>query len=376
MLVLLTQSAAAQVDRASAIVEMRGIYSSLRTLLPLSVDDAAFRDPQQHEAIRTALADVAERAQHVGKHVAGDDRRVRFLAEALSRDAQEARARFVQGRHDSARFLVRRLTDYCIACHTQLPSGHDSPLARDFVSDGALAKLPLDERASIQVATRRFDDALASWETLFDSAHVRPAELLAPLTDYLRVSIRVKKDLERPRRTLRRLAARPDLWSNLRGDVEDWLAALDRHVARPERAPSLDSARVLLAEARDVLRYPTDRRGLVQRLIASSELHRFLDEHAGAAGRDIAEAHYLLGVIDGHASFDRLVSESEFHLETAIRLAPTDPIGRRAFDLLEEQAILGWTGSSGSHMPQDIRERLDLLRGLVEQAPARSQAAD
>jgi hypothetical protein len=234
------------------------------------------------------------------------------------------------------------------------------------MNDAKLAALPAAQRASLQVATRRFDDALATFEALFASPEVQPAELLEPMTEYLRVSIRVKQDLERPRPVLRQFAARGDLWSNLRGDVDDWQAALGRHADRPEAPPSLESARSLLDEAQRVLRYPTDRRGLVQQILAASEIHRYLEPRSGETGRDIAEAYYLLGLIESRTNFSHFVSESDFYLETAIRLAPGDPIGQAAFDLLEEETVLGWTGSSGSHMPEDVRRNLDALRELVD----------
>jgi hypothetical protein len=301
---LVASPVAAVVDRSATLEEMRLIYASIATLLPLSVDDEAFRSPKQSERIRLALGNLAARAEHVGSHIAGDDRRIRYLANSLSRETQDAMRRFDEGRFESAQFVARRLTDFCIACHTRIPSTSDSPVAQGFVSDRALAKLPPDQRASIQIATRRFDDGLETLEALFKSTAVAPAELLEPLNEYLRVTIRVKNDLARPRAVLRRFAARPDLWSNLRGDVEDWIAALDRHAAEPKSAPSVGSASALLKEAQTVMRYPTDRRGLVQQLLASSELHRYLELHSGETGRDVAEAYYLLGRFlsgDGHS---------------------------------------------------------------------------
>jgi hypothetical protein len=57
-------------------------------------------------------------------------------------------------------------------------------------------------------------------------------------------------------------------------------------------------------------------------------------------------------------------------------MAPSDPVGRAAFDLFEEEAVLGWTGSSGSRMPEDVRQNLEALRALVEQTPAADSTGD
>ncbi|MEZ4290718.1 MAG: hypothetical protein R3E53_09370 [Myxococcota bacterium] len=185
------------------------------------------------------------------------------------------------------------------------------------------------------------------------------------MTEYLTVSIRVKGDIARPIPVLRRFAARADLWTNLRSDVERWIQALERYAASPPGKPSLASARAILEEADSVARYPSDRRPLVHYLIASSQLNRFLEAHDAEGGRDVAEAYYWLGLIASRTEFDYFVSEGDFYLETAIRTAPRDPIAKQAFLLLEEETVLGWTGSGGSHMPADVRENLEALRQLV-----------
>ncbi|MDP6979676.1 MAG: hypothetical protein QF570_13910 [Myxococcota bacterium] len=361
--------ALAEVDRAAALRDMREIFASIQVLLPLTVDDQAFRSAEAHDRILAAFDRLAKHSVKAGDHIAGDDRRINYLAGELSNAALEAKDLFENREYPHAQFLVRRFTDFCIACHTRVPSLADSPLTQGFVSDRAIAKLSPVQRASIQVATRRFDDALASYEAIFAS-DTRPAELLEPLTEYLRVAIRVKYDLDRARGELEKFSRRPDLWSILKTDVEDWLAALDRFSESALSPPSIERARRMLDDAHANRRYPLDSRGgLVQRDLAASELHRYLDKHSGESGADVAEVYYLLGLIEGRSPFGHLVYESDFYLESAIRLSPQTSIGRNAFALLEERAIVGWTGSGGTRMPLEVRRKLDALRALVG-APA------
>lgn len=355
----------AEVDRESARADMRQIYASIEVLLPLSVDEKAFRSAVERPRIRHALAVLAERAEHVGSHVGGEDRRFQFLGGSLSREAEESLRRFEGGQIEAAQFYVQRLTDFCVACHSSMPSPADSPLARNFVSDKELAKLPLQHRASLQVATRRFDDAMKTYESLFASPLVHPAELLDPLTEYLTVAIRVKNDLKRPVPILEHLAARPDLWSYLRKDLDRWLQTLELFAPKAKAAPTLASARSLVNQAHEIMGFPTDRQALVHYLLASSQLHRYLEVHAGETSREVAEAYYLLGLIDSRTNFNYFVSESDFYLETAIRLAPDSAVGQEAYALLEEETVLGWSGSSGSHMPEDVAANLATLRALV-----------
>ncbi len=361
--------ASSENDRAATRADMRAIYASLRVLLPLSVDEAAFRSPDQRERIRSALSTLAERARRVADHAGSGDRRVEYLGGALSREAEKARKRFDAGEVRGARFFVGRLTDFCVACHSRLPSLKDSELTRGFVDESQLAALPLEQRAELEVATRRFDDALASYERVIDSPTTPPADLLSPITGYLTVAIRVKGDYVRPIATLQRLGAREDLWTQLRDDVDRWTRTLEAQAARPPSEPTLAAARAWLEQGRQIRRYPTDRQALVHDLLASSLLHRYLERRDGQADRDVAEAYYWLGLVESRVDDGDWLSEADFFLETAIRTAPTDPIAKRAFALLEERAVLGWTGSSGSHMPAAVQSNLAELRALVESPP-------
>jgi hypothetical protein len=344
---------------------MKRIFESIRVLLPLSVRDEEFRDPAKEAEIRRALGDLASNASALAQHADGAAPEFRFLGGSLERDALETLRMYESGRFESAEFFLHQLTEYCVACHTRLPSSGDSPLAESFVDRTSLARLPPVERSKLEIATRQFDHALSTLETLFGSPSVSPATLLGPLTDYLVVCVRVKGDLERPVPALERFARRPDLWASLRSDVEHWLEVLREIGGRPIPA-DLATARAFVDRARREISFPTDRRALVHYVVASSALHRFIESHP-ARDADLAEAYYLLGLTESRIGRDYWVSQADFYLETAIRTAPREASARQAFALLEEETILGHTGSAGTHVPEEVQARLDELRRLVDE---------
>ena len=145
---------------------MGEIFQSMRYLLPLSVDDG-WSDAKRAQRVRDELQQVAERASLVADHAQSDRYDFRFLGRTLASDLREVLRRYERDEFESARFLLLRATDYCVACHARLPSPNDSPLSANFVDGTALARLPLEQRAHLEAATRRFDAALTSFEALF-----------------------------------------------------------------------------------------------------------------------------------------------------------------------------------------------------------------
>jgi hypothetical protein len=350
---------------ASPRATMRELFADLRVLLPLSVQDDAFRAAANQERIRAALADLAARADELAQHSRADAPRFRHLGASLARDARDAARSFTRGHPEHAQFLIRELTENCVACHAALPSPGDSPLAEVFVSGTALAGLPPLERARIQIATRRFDDALATLEEVLTSTAFHPAELLSPLTDYLTLALRVKGDFERPVPVLERFAARPDLWRHLRLDVEAWLRALRELPARSGADAGLPEARALLDDARRQIRFPADRAALVHYVVASRILHGLV------AKRDVpvaerSEAYYLLGLIESRIGRDEWVSQAGQFLEAAIRSAPHGPFAEQAYATLEEETLLDYGVALDEPLPEDVAANLAELRRLID----------
>ena len=128
-------------------------------------------------------------------------------------------------------------------------------------------------------------------------------------------------------------------------------------------------AKAVLTEAQAVRRFPADRAGLVHDLVASGLLHRAVTA-AGKPTPDSAEAYYLLGVTELRIGSSYWLTEPEAYLEAAIRAAPGSAPARRAYVVLEESTLLGYTGSGGEgELPPEVASWLGELRRLSTGKP-------
>jgi hypothetical protein len=347
---------------------MGRIVEQLAFVLPLALSDERFADPAQRPAILRALDALAAEGARVESHGQGRDLGFAFLSRSLARDTREIRDRFAAGRTAESRFLLLEVSDDCAACHSRLPDAREHPVGRRLVDDPRVAALDPEERVQLEVATRLFDRALASYEGLFADTARSPADLdlQGHFDGYLEVAVRVQNDPERALRTLSRVAERKDLPAALRENLGAWIASLRALRGREFRGAPLAEARALVAEAQDLERYPDDRSALVVYLAASGILNRFLATSRSATER--GEACYLLGLIESRIGRSFWLSQTEFFLEQAIRLAPQRAFANDAYELLEEFLVSGYSGESGSEVPPEVRARLDELRGLIRRA--------
>lgn len=345
---------------------MRGIFGALITLLPASLDSDRFADPANREEITEALQRLVSGAAFLEQHGLGLNSSYDEVKKTLGEDAHDALAAFSAGELHSARFIVRNITEDCFACHSRLPGADRADLADRFAAAIDLEAIPPEERVRLLAATRQFEAALQAAEQLMNDDTL-PATALdgaGVLEDYLKISVRVARDLDRPAIALRAFQTRSDLPIYLDLQVEEWIGALSEVSAVGDSEP-LATGRQLLEEARRRNLYLQDRRGMVHALAASARLHLYVQSNPGSP-ESLAEAYYLLGLAESTISRTMWVPETEFFLEMAIRAAPDTDAARDAYAFLEEYVIANYTGSAGTNVPPDLWDRLIELRAMVE----------
>jgi tetratricopeptide (TPR) repeat protein len=248
-----------------------------------------------------------------------------------------------------------------------LPDDRKHALGKRLTEEDAIAALPREERVQFEVATRQFDRALATYESLFADLKISIAELdlSGDLENYLELCLRVQGDPDRAISNLEKLAARKDLPSRLQAQVKTWIKAL-RSLGDELDGNATEQARALVKPVVEDSRVSGSSE-LVRLIAASGLLHRYVASTSDPAER-VGEAYYLLGVIESRIGRSLWVSQTEFFLETAIRMGPKQRYADDAFALLEEFLVSGYTGSSGTHVPPDVVQRLEELDELIKRA--------
>ncbi len=353
---------------------MAEIYAAMKVALPATADMARFSAPEERPRIQQALDRLAAGADLMEGHTRPKDSQMQFLARSVARDARDVQRAYHNGQDARAAFLLQQITENCVACHTRLPA-KDASLADGFVEHEAMEKLAPESRAGLLIATRRFDDAIDTLEKLLGDPHEHPALLIAPLTDYLVLNLRVKDDYERPLPTLQKLSQHSHIWEQLRRDIQGWIEALPDLHARTRGEAKVAVARELVAEARERNRLGDEQSGLVQFVAASAVLEQIVAEHPRAEpgspeAAELGEAYFLLGLVEARIGRNYWISEAPFLLESAIRMAPTQPYALEAYHRLENEVLMQYEGSDEEDIDPEDQRRLDELRILVEPAKA------
>lgn len=359
-------------DAEKTRVQMDKIFAALTAILPMSLSDDDYEKPENRKKIMAALKTLSDEADNLQGHAVGQDRTFAFISKSLANDARDIYRWYSRGSYGESRYLLHNLTENCVACHSRLPSDKSFPPAAVFFKDVTISKLPLVEQAQLQMATRQFDSAMASYEAMFKSQDVHPSEIIMMdgFVDYLKLAIRVKGDLRRPIPVLVAMQKRQDLPRFVVLQIDHWVTSLRRlEKLKFKAGQELSVARGIIAKAQKNSEFPMDRSQIVDFIYASRLLNGYVQKHDtdGKKPRaDLAEAYYLLGLTESLIGRSYWLSQTDFYLETAVRSAPKSRFAKRAYALLEEQVLFEYSGSGGTDIPPDMQITLDELWNLMK----------
>lgn len=353
------------VEREATREAMQSIFRSLQYLLEVDISEGGLSNPANEPDVLRALHELDDQSAILASHGFSDDAVGVFLASVLERYSLLLLRGYERGEYAKVEEFLYGITDVCIACHTRLPSADDSPVARRFVDSHAIESLPSVKRARIEVATRRFEDALDTLESLIAASDIAdPAALEDVLRTYLIVNIRVKGDMERPIPMLEMVEDRAAEQTEWKRDVGFWIESLKTYRDIPVIGDPLKTARDIIEAAGDG-EFPDERSAMVEYITASSLLHRYLVTKP-VDTMELSEAHYLLGLSEYRIHRDDWLPQAELYLEIAIVLAPDAPWARSAYDLLVERIERTYMPKIGGRLPPEVEERLMELKEAIE----------
>lgn len=349
-----------------AAPRMRDLFNALSQLMPYAIDQQRWDSPANTEEIEAGLAELAAYASAIQHHGLGLNESYGRARDALAADAREALTTFRSGEQHISRYIVRNITEDCFACHSRLPAHGVAGLGEILAGSMDLNDLDPAERLRLLVATRQFDAAMTAAEEIMvdEQIHAADVDLMGVFEAYLKISVRVNRDFERPRTALWTFLQRSDIPLYLVDLAQDWIAALEEF-GRAPLPVDLRLATDLLREANNRNEYLRDRRGLVHAVVASSLLHQFVQTNPEDSVA-LSEAYYRLGVAEASISRTIWIPETEYFLERAIRAEPTCSHAMNSYTFLEQYVLSSYTGSAGTNLPDDVWDRLAELRELVE----------
>lgn len=354
--------------------KMRSLYRTLSSLMTDVSSDERFKNPKHRSEIEANTKKLADLAHDLnGKTVAAPDKdpSVAIFSSLFADEAKLAYRSLKAGHVEYSRELLRSIPGYCIACHTRNNSGPDfaslpiEPTAKDLRSI---------ERGEFYAATRQYDRALKEFDAVISSENIastRPVEWSHAVKDALAIAVRVKQDPKLAKAIVERLIKSPAAPFFMKEDAVHWLESIEAWSKEPSQTATNEEglyskAVLLLGQAHELQKYPVDHSADVLYLRASAAVHDLLQ--LGPDSRHAGEGYLMAGICYEVLSSFHIGEIQDIYYEACVRTNPHTPLATACYHRYQESLYFGFTGSGGTFLPQDEKDKLRLLEELAKPA--------
>ncbi len=348
-------------DSVPIRIRMDQIAQSFRELERFLPSQERFSDSANEATISSALAKLSTSFYEVlqtSAHGHVKDPGFQVTLRVVSEMIDDAKNRFKEGKKGYALWRLRTTASHCVTCHTryEVPTPLASQLAPEELADDF-------SKGEFYLATRQFEEAA---KYFLKSARVPPPgrTRLDALRKWLVIQTRVWAEPARALDELRNFTSQYKLNSLELETVSQWSNSLSSW--KNEKVVEVDALR----KAESLIRQGLGSNdllygnvGAVELLRATALLHKMLEDESSKTRR--GHALYLLGLTYSRLPLFFLDELPELLLEQAIREIPGSEDARLAYKLYTEVVSLGFTGSAGTEIPDDIQLKFKELYNLA-----------
>jgi len=348
--------------------KMRELSQALSDIVPDLFSGINLRDRQQLENKMSkiyAISNQLDQSSGHGVKVPDGDPTIPFVASMFNKDIERAYHGLQNGQVEYSKMLMRSSVSYCITCHTRSQMGPKFPLLNAFSEP--LKKAPWIDRITFQAASRQFDAVNQAVSEQLGAkpaaAKVSPLELEKSVRIALAIAVRVQQSPQQAADLVAKIMASSQATADLKKNAEQWNKdILAWKAERPHTYNTdvelVEAARRLVGRAAEES-FSSSRPGAeIRYLRASLLMHELLRRFPDSSHS--AEGLFLIGLSYDVLQDLGLWSLHEMYYEACIEKQPHSGLARRCYERYKDSIILGYSGSSGVHVPADVR--LDLSR--------------
>ena len=352
---------------------MQDSYKILADLLTDVTSDSRFADPSNRSRIEKEASKLSELAHLLNQNASAQevdpDPSMGLFSGLLAQEARRAVVALKRNQREYARSLLRTLPSYCIACHTRNASG---PQFSKLPFEPSSASLTPFDRGRFFTASRQFDRAQQEFFKVLENPQPQAGYSLDwrnAVREALSIAVRVKKDPDQAEHVVQLVLRRKEAPLFLKADAQVWLDSIRKWKQEGGKKPNtpeefrLETLR-LMDQAKAIQRYPMDRTADVVYLRASASAHDFLQV---ALQTDHLDEGLLLAGISYEVLNPLKTGElHELYYEACIRKSPHQAIAVDCYRRYEQSIFFGYTGSAGTGLPEDVRNKLKELKNLAD----------
>ena len=359
-------------DKGKVAVIMHKFYADLLALKPYIVSPKAFEDPKNEKKIKKRIDKMTKDIAQAEKEGVLGSALHKVSMEAFYDHMQELGVVFDRGNKKYAHWMLNSMTSLCVSCHTQLPQAGQPDLA-ETDNYKKLSGERLFREAEFYFVTRRFDLAESGFRKAiknYPENKLGIDDLETAVRRTLAIYARIKRDPVLGAARMKEILGNKKLPKFLRKNVSAWMGLFNRWEKEGKIDVDEVTSQELLKFAKEKLKpdlwdkmVDAGDPQVVTFLRVSGLLYEYLFKHP--KDKYTPNMLLLLARCEQKLKNEFFFSLGDLYLRECIVKYPKSAAAKECYKEYEESVIASYSGSSGTHLPSDVKQSLRALKAKV-----------
>jgi len=338
---------------------MLDFVSQLVTLKPYLSSEEKFTSKENEEKIKFSLEKLSEAAQKSTHDPFLKSSNFKFSRQILLEHIEGIEKAFKNGSKPYARWMLNSTVQICLTCHSQL--AYESQTFASFVSDNDY-KSNFD-KAEFLFLVRNYKKSIDLYSQFLSQKVENKEQLDTALIKIMTYYLKVNRNFKDAKIELLKLEKNKYFNVSTKEKIKSWIDHVNKYEKKNVDIVKIKESE-LLNWISDVLeKEKSEEHFEVILLYASGVLYEYMRINPNS--KILPDILYNLAQLDQKISNNFFFSLSDLYLKECIVSHFKSPIAKKCYKQYEQNIKIGYSGSSGTHIPEDVKKELNSLRSTV-----------
>ena len=355
---------------AATALQMNKAFNSIMELLPFVMNEQQFKEKKSEKIIARELSNL-ETSFKLLKHDPLLKQDLFSPSYLLIREGiQESSEAFKKGKKDFALWNFRETLSLCLDCHTRLPVDYTSSFQNgELEIDQKKLKDPYNLGVTLLIVRRFVDAKMHFMRDIQDKLIQKDyTHLIRPLQQVLLIETKIKNNPDAMISLIDDFIKNKNFPSSYKNQLLNWKEGLEiwkkSGIAQNDIETEKGLQKFITEKLAPLREENFNETHKVDLLLSSGILSRYFFIHPSSPSAP--ELNYWLGWIEKRLKREQFFSSGDLYLKQCIKEYPKHPIAKKCLEEYEESVEFDFSGSGGTHIPPEVIEELESLRGLIK----------
>jgi hypothetical protein len=353
------------------ILQMNKAFNALSDLIPYITDSDKFMQKENESYIKGKITDLQTAFKNAKHDVLIKEDLFAPSYKLINENISDSLIAFKEGKKEYAHWRLKETTSLCMDCHTRMPPTHPSSFQSGELT---IDKTKFDDVYNLGIAqliVRNYVEAKQSFTRSIQDRIIKKStfNIILPFKQLLLIDTKVLKSPENLEKELTRYLDNKEMPVSVKNTLRSWVGRLQawktNKYVKAGLQSETDVANFIKKELVPLKPQPSYEAGRdVDLLFASGLLSNYLFENP--TSKMAPEIGYWIGWSEKHLKRENFFGSGDLFLKQCIRRYPTNPIAKKCLSEYEESINFEFSGSSGTHIPDDVKKELEDLKSLLK----------